>query len=54
MLNRDETKGERREEQRRKRLSHKTDGASVKLLWRIAVEKAKRLEQAHDGHLIPR
>lgn len=48
------TRGERREEHRRKARTHKTDGTSVRLLWRIAVEKAKRLAQVHDGHLIPR
>jgi len=36
-----ETKGERREQKRRKSRSHRVSGQSVRLLQRIILEKAK-------------
>jgi len=36
------TRGERREEKRRKRGKHKVDGASVRLLHAIVMEKARK------------
>jgi len=40
------TKGERREDKRRKRGKHKTDGASVRLLQSIIMEKARKAAEA--------
>ncbi len=40
------TRGERREEKRRKRGKHKTDGASVRLLHSIVMEKARKAAEA--------
>jgi len=36
------TKGERREDKRRKRGKHKVDGASVRLLHSIVMDKARK------------
>jgi len=35
------TKGERRDERRRKTKAHKEDGRSVRLLWNLAMNKAR-------------
>lgn len=43
------TRNERREQRRTKARSHRVSGASVRLLWRLIIEKAKRLREAHNG-----
>jgi len=47
------TKGERREEKRRKRGKHKTDGASVRLLHAIVIEKARKAAE-ESGRAVSR
>ena len=44
-----ETRGERRERLRKKKRAHKTQGRSVKLLWALTVERARRLTEKVRG-----